>query len=376
MKKYLLFLILFIANKTFAQTENNMQKSTSGMYGKSGNSGIYIYDDGTFALFGYATLVIGKYTLNDNQINFVPDISKRVFTFLGRKNPKIKKGVKLTFSGNFLNDGPTYIKFDNDSLVPVFDEDYNAGASDYVSQLSYYPKTITLAQNTVNHLYRYNTNSISLDSNYNDLLLFYNNTISAQKPFSATFKIDNGKTVLQSRWGEFKKYEAGSDTEFETFLTNYQNQAIKDKDVRVFYFNDQLKTAKGFNHLSEEFSIFDINNYVLDEASNKFIHKDIYKKGMDYSNVIVINYHDESYILKYDNIEVNEQTLTDFGNVKVGVKALFKNADQIEKLVDDTSPKKKMSTIPVSPQKVKGQYPTKVKPVKVSTPKVRKKNLL
>lgn len=373
MKNYLLILILLTATPAFAQIENNMKKNTSGMYGQGSQGGIYVYDDGTFALFGYATLVWGKYTLTDNHINFIPDIPKQAFTVLGRKNPNIKGGVKLTFTRAFLDDGPTYLKLDNDSLMNTFEENYDGGASDYVSNLPYHPKTISLAQNTVNHLYRYNTNSFKLDSAYNDFLLFYHRTISEQRPFSATIKTEKGKTVLESHWGEFRKHESGKDTEFETFLNNYKKQALKDKDVKVFYFNDQLKTAKGFNHLSEEFSIFDINNYVLDEASNKFIRKDIYKKGTDYSNALVSDYHDESYILKYDNIDVDEQTLTDFGEVKVGTQALFKVADQNKQtdengLDENFSAPKLMQTT-----EVQGQQPTIVAPAKVEKPKLKKK---
>ncbi|RZL51242.1 MAG: hypothetical protein EOP00_00045 [Pedobacter sp.] len=348
---FTIFLLLF--STTIIAQETTMKNSISGMYGQGSQSGIYIYDDGTFALFGYATLVMGKYTLKDDQINFLPDISKQVFTVLGRKNPNIKKGVKLTFSGNFLNDGPTYIKFDNDPLINTFEEDYDGGSSEYVAELPYQPKTISLAQNTVNHLYRYNTNTFNLSENCNDFMLFYHKTISEQKPFSATLKTDNGKTILQSRWGEFIKYEIGKDTEFETFLTNYKKQAIKDKDVKVFYFNDQLKTAKGFNYLSEEFSIFDINNYVLDEASNKYIRNDIYKKGTNYSNVLVSDYHDESYILKYNNIDANEQTLTDFGKGKVGTKALFENKTRTKKSGNDSAPTKKDLAVPVPLQPLK-----------------------
>ncbi|WP_316795401.1 hypothetical protein [Pedobacter agri] len=330
MKNIIIIFLLLFSNNIIAQQTNTMKKSTSGMYGQGSQSGIYIYDDGTFALFGYATLVLGKYTLKDNQINFVPDIPKQIFTILGRKNPNIKIGVKLTFSAAFLNDGPTYIKLDNGPLINTFDEDYDGGSSDYITELPYHPKTISLAQNTVNHLFRYNTNTFNLSENNNDFMLFYHRTISEQKPFSATYKTEKGKTTLQSRWGEFRKFETNHDPEFETFLNNYRRQAVKEKDVKVFYFNDQLKTAKGFNHLSEDFSIFDINNYVLDEVTNKFIHKNIYKKGTDYSKALVSDYHDESYILKYYNIDLNEQSLTDFGKVKVGTKALFENKSPIK----------------------------------------------
>lgn len=375
MKKYLLILTLLFINKAFAQQENTMTKNTSGRYVQGSQSGIYIYDDGSFALFGYATLVLGKYTLSDNQISFIPDIPKQVFTVLGRNNPTVKSGVKLTFASGFLNDGPTYIKFDEDSLMNTFQEDYDGGEPYYVIRLAKTPKTLTLAQNTINHLYQNNTNIFNLDHHFNDFLLFYNKTTGEQKPFSAAFKTENGTTILQSRWGDFKKNETGADAELDTFISNYKKQQEKGKDAKEFYFNNELKTANGFSYLSEEFSVFDINNYILDESSNKFIRKDIYKKGTDYTNAVVADYHDESYILKYDNIKVAEQTLTDFGKVKVGPKALFKKGGQNQS--GNGSQREEKSTLPLVTEPLKTldpQYPTKVEPVKIKTPKVKKKN--
>ncbi|QDW24821.1 hypothetical protein [Pedobacter sp. KBS0701] len=375
MKKYLLILTLLLINKVFAQQENRMTKNTSGRYVQGSQNGIYIYDDGSFALFGYATLVLGKYTLSNNQINFIPDIPKQVFTVLGRKNTAVKSGVKLTFASGFLNDGPTYIKFDDDSLMNTFEEDYDGGEPYYVIELARSPKTLTLAQNTINHLYQNNTNIFNLDHHFNDFLLFHHKTVGEQKPFSATFKTENGKTILQSRWGDFKKNETGADAEFDTFISNYKKQQQKGKEAKEFYFNNELKTANGFNYLSEAFSVFDINNYILDESSNKFIRKDIYKKGTDYTNAVAADYHDESYLLKYDDIKVVEQTLTDFGKVKIGPKALFKKAGLNQN--GNGSQKEKKSTLPLITEPLKTldtQYPTKAEPVKIETPKIKKKN--
>lgn len=375
MKKYLLILTLLFINKAFAQQENRMTKNTSGRYVQGSQNGIYIYDDGSFALFGYATLVLGQYTLSDNQINFIPHIPKQVFTVLGRKNTNVKSGVKLTFTSGFLNDGPTYIKFDDDSLMNTFQEDYDGGEPYYVIKLTQSPKTLTLAQNTINHLYQNNTNIFNLDHHFNDFLLFYNKTISEQKPFSATLKTENGETILQSRWGDFRKNETGADAEFDTFISNYKKQQETGKEAKEFYFNNELKTANGFSYLSEEFSVFDISNYILDESSNKFIRKDIYKKGTDYTNAVVADYHDESYLLKYDYIKVVEQTLTDFGKVKISPKALFKKASQNQN--GNGSEREKKSTLPLIMEPLntlEPEYPTKVEPVKIKTSKAKQKN--
>jgi hypothetical protein len=323
MKKYIIIILILLVNTVFAQQEAVMDKATSGRYSQGSNGGIYAYDDGTFALFGYATLVWGNYTIDNNQINFTPTIPEQAFTILGRKNTNIKNGIRLTFSSDFINDGPTYIKYDNESLIPLSDDKFSAGYPHYTTNLDYHPATISLIYNRPNNLYQYNTNTFKLDDNYNDYLLFYNKTIREQEPFSATLINDKGKVILQSRWGNFVKQVSERDEEWEAFLTEHKKQQRKSKNATVLYFNNQLKSANGFSELSEKPSIFDINNYVLDEGSNKFIRKDIYQKGKDYNNAIVKEYHDESIILKFDNILVSQKTETDFGEVQISSKPIF-----------------------------------------------------
>ncbi|SEO85663.1 hypothetical protein SAMN05444671_1216 [Flavobacterium sp. CF108] len=323
MKKYFLIILIILTNTVFAQ-QNLMSKITSGRYTHS-SGGIYIYDDGTFVLFGYATLVLGNYTIKNNQINFTPTIPKQAFTVLGRRNMHIKKGIQLTFNSDFINDGPTYIKFDNDSLIPIACDNFSGGDAYYTANLDYYPITISLVQNRSSNLYQFNTNIFNLDSNYNEYLLFYQKTIIEQKPFSASLVTEKGEMILESHWGKFVKQINERDEEWEKFLINFKKQQELNKNTAVFYFNDQFKSANGFNQLSEEFSIFDINNYVLDDASNKFIRKDIYRKGKDYSNAVVSEYHEESIILKFENVEVSKKTETNFNEIVIGSNALFVN---------------------------------------------------
>lgn len=314
---------MILTNTLFAQRENLMSKTTSGRYSLGSNEGIYIYDDGTFALFGYATLVWGNYVITNNQINFTPTIPKQAFTILGRKNTSIKKGIRLTFESDFINDGPTYIKFDNDSLIPISSDNFSGGDSHYTTTLDYYPTTITLVQNRHSNFYQYNTNIFNLNNNYNEYLLFYHKTITEQEPFSASLLTEKGVMILKSHWGKFIKQINGKNKEWESFLINCKKQQELNKNTDVFYFNDQHKSANGFNQLSEEFSIFDINNYVLDDASNKFIRKDIYRKGKDYSNAVVSEYHEETIILKFENVEVSKKTDTNFNEIVIGSNALF-----------------------------------------------------
>jgi hypothetical protein len=74
-----IFLIL-ISNIAIAQNT----KSISGSYSQGSRGGITIYEDGTFALYGYATLVFGVYKFENEDISFTPDIPKQAFSIIGK----------------------------------------------------------------------------------------------------------------------------------------------------------------------------------------------------------------------------------------------------------------------------------------------------
>lgn len=359
-KKYIRhFVLIFIlfTQINFAQDS----KKISGSYSQGSTAGIYIYEDSTFALFGYATLVFGEYKMENNQIHFIPNIPKQAFTILGRKNKEIKdeNKVKFTFNSDFINDGPTYIDINESGFMKISDEDFNGGDPHYTIDFDKKPTTIKLALNTPNHKHNYNTNSFNFDGKYNEFLLFYNPTIAEQKPFWGNFETKEAINILECDWGTFKK-DKKEEMEMIEFLNQYKNENKKNKDQKVVYFNEQLKKATGYNHLSEQENIFNIANYIFDENSNKFIHKDIYKKEENYLNTIVEEYHNENIILQYNKIEVSNETNTDFNTVTISENALIPNniseKNEEGKMIENSNPAKAdeqypIETIPIKPKK-------------------------
>ena len=355
MKYYFLFFTMMIATNLFSQNNNAMDKPFSGRF-QGSSSGIFIYDDGTFLLFGYATLVLGKYEIKDQTIFFTPDIDKQPFTVLGRNNTLLKNETSLTFGGSFFRSGPTYIKLDDQPVQPIFTETNGSISPTYKTTISPGPKSIKLLQNSYGSYYTNNTSTFELPAEFNDYLVLYNRTISEQKPFYGVVEQKEGKSYLNCDWGTFQKVVGEGDEEWETFVTNFRKNVLQTENETDFYFNDQLKSAKGFNQLSEEFSIFDISQYTLDQASNKYILSGDYTKGNDYSNALVTDYHDESIILKYKEIAPTETSLTDFEHLKITAPPLF-SAAQMEHKYDepDLSQDKKLqkavplNTIPPPP---------------------------
>ena len=365
MRKYILFLIFIIPVIVDAQQDTLMKKPGSGRYLQGSTAGIDVYDDGTFALYGYATLLWGKYTIENNYINFVPDVPKQPFVMLGRKNTAIKKGIKLTFAGSFMRNGLTYVQFDAAEMMRVFAEGYPSGESSYTKQIDFRPETLTLAENYDRNFYQFNTNSFKLPAHFNDFLFYYAAGSSEQRPFEGSLQTISDTVVLDTRWGKFEKQTEVKDVEWDTFMKRSKKEQIQEDKNTVFYFNDQLKSATGVNYLTEEPSTFNINNYVLDPASNKFIRKDIYKKGVDYTTAKAANYHDERYMLSYERVPLTRQSATDFVKGKKIVKGLF---------VNKVSSRKKAGDEPIVVVPVTVEPPVKIIPTKANPPEAGKKN--
>ncbi len=323
MKANFLVVFLLCCNASYAQQTSSMKKETSGRYLNGSTEGIYVYDDGSFALFGYATLLLGSYTIEADRIHFTPRIPKQPFYVLGRKDMALKMGTRLWFTAEFFYDGPTFIQVNTDSVQPLFNTAFNSGESDYVIQLDEQPATITLAHNRSEQLHTFNANRFRLDSSMNDYLLFYTKTVREQAPFTVFLNIENGTRSFEYSSGLFTKEVNKVDEEWERFIDNCKQQQGETDKGTTFYFNDQLKSATGFNYSTEKPSVFDIDNYVLDTASNKWVVKSSYKKGENYLNEKVKDYHDETYILAYKKLPLKDEMNIDFRSTTISSLPLF-----------------------------------------------------
>ena len=321
------FILLFIFTNSLAQKRNLTPESFAGNYSQGSSAAIYVDKDSTFVLVGYATFVPGKYSINKNTIHFQPTIAEQTFTVLGRFNKSIKTGIKITMNADFKDDGPTYINYDEKNYSPIFEGDSQYSQSSHVLFLKTKPKSITLGEDSFRDLHRFNTNTFLLDEKFNDYIFHYRHTISEQSAFNATISTRKGKEILDTRWGEFVKSKTSTSDDMTEYIDKYK-KAPNDTESKFFYYNDQLKSANGFNQLSEETSIFNINNYILDENANKYIRKDIYDKNIDYTDAKVEDYHDESIILRYDALKVSNQKRIDYSKIKLLKPGLINVANE------------------------------------------------
>lgn len=321
MKNYSFILLLVFAN-SFAQKQNLTPESFAGNYSQGSSASIYVDKDSTFVLIGYATFVPGKYTIDKSVIHFKPNIPEQTFTVMGRLNKSIKTGIKITMNADFKDDGPTYINYDEKNFVPVFEGNSQYSQPEHVLFLKTKPGSITLGEDSFEDLHQYNANTFLLNDKFNDYIFHYSHTKSAQRAFDATISTKDGIEILETRWGEFVKTKSSEKDEMSEYIDEYRKTA-KNTTPAFFYYNDQLKTANGFNQLSEEASRFNINNYILDKNSNKYIRKDIYDKNKNYIDAVVEDYHDENVILRYEAVKVSDQKRIDFSKEKLSHPGLI-----------------------------------------------------
>lgn len=335
-------------------------KNISGSYTQGSLGGITIYEDGTFALYGYATLVLGIYKIENDEVKFIPYIPQNSFMVLGRECKEISDGnsAAFTFDGRFADDA-TYIAIDEGETKKIFSDGNTGGGAFKHLDFAKKPNLIALICGTSRIEKKNNSSMFNLEGKYNDFLLFYHRVIREELPFTAKIIQDNKKEVLVCRWGKFYKYIKGEeDQEMLEFIENYKKANDAKKNDTIFYYNEQLKTANGYNQLSERPSRFDIDNYIFDEKSNKYIHKSVYVKGNNYLQTSTNDYHNENIILKYIKINPTYKYNTDLSVTRSDMEVLFPSdmpenneEDKFFKNVENSNPTEVQEQEFIQPEK-------------------------
>ena len=259
MKPYLLpvFLFLFLFGtvlpKGNAQSTLTMNKPYSGAYSRGSTLGIYIFDDGQFALVAYATFLTGKYTLNGNAIHLKVDVPKDDFVILGRKEPLLKGKTKLTFNTAFAGT-PVFIRFDDEPLKLVFDKTTNYVRSEYTTEINQRPVKLALTVANPEKPNAPNTTVFNPPADFNDLLLLYNKPSSDPESFDGTFEKIEGEMALKMNGDVLERNM--DDTEMFQIVRRALAGREGKSDDSSLYFNDQLKSANGHDELSEDSSTF------------------------------------------------------------------------------------------------------------------------
>lgn len=274
---------LLLATASMAQ--NPRYQQYTGRYG--GNSGICLFADGKFMLYGYATTVFGKYLFEKDYLLFYPD-QPSLFTVYAHRNPTLRDSTRINFV--HFQDGQTWVQFDKAAALRVFNEDANCFDAPFVYQHPQPIQTFSLMtavedrQGSKTTVWQYNNKD-----GCNDFVFIYNKPKQVYENFSAhmegnAIKLSNTSEAFtkapldeeeRKQWQEILQWKE------QYFATQAEEQDI------VF-------ANKHYNSF-----LPDLKNYNYEQASALYIAKnaadnEAYFRGNQYK--------DDRYLRKYTKL--------------------------------------------------------------------------
>jgi|GEM_PF-6951545 len=169
MKQYRLSLLCYLTLLVGVAQAQPPANHHVGHYGNS--DGVCLFEDGKFLLYGYATAIFGRYTINDSKIQFYPD-RRDQFEAYGTKNQEIEANQsRFRFMG--FEEGDTFVQFDQDSTFRVFNTDANCFSYPYTTTRTQPTKDIALLLQS-EEAESFQTFYFANSTGYNDVVLVYN----------------------------------------------------------------------------------------------------------------------------------------------------------------------------------------------------------
>lgn len=316
MKKYiLLYTIFFFSMNTFAQNQHDPRyQQYAGKYGS--NSGIYLFDDGQFMMFGYATMVFGTYLFEKDYLLFTTD-KPALFEVYAHSNPSHGDSVRINFTR--FQEGNNFVQFDNNTPQRVFNQHANCFDPPYVYEAAKVPHTFTLAallpeggegKEAPNTFWSY-----QVEKGLNDFVFVHNPPKRVYEDFGGMLvKTEDGDALVLSNYGGRNGYPKNTEM-------NKEDQAWV-LSIKKEY-NDAKKEDKGIAYGNKHYHFFpeaDLSTYTFDAASNQYISKQA-TENEDYyrSN----QYNDDRYLRKYVKLQPATMRKEGFNTDNVAAGSIF-----------------------------------------------------
>lgn len=269
MKYMLLMIILFSSNiQMYAQHTpyepkgENWPKEIAGQYGNM--DGIALFDDGTFILYGYATIVLGKYEKEKTYLKFTTEKLDTILVF-GHKNPALVGKSTMVFSG--FENGSNFIQFDSEMPQRVFNENANCFDSPFIFDAPEVPSKVNIITVSDRDDQHASSWTFSNDHQYNEFVFIHNQPKRAYEDFFGGFYQDEGgKLNIQlSHYGGEKGYK-------RRFENDENEQWPEILELRSGFeqmndFQDDYFVNPGYS----TFSAIDLSQYTFNESSNEFL---------------------------------------------------------------------------------------------------------
>lgn len=310
--------MLLMADMGMAQTDKERYKQLSGRYGNT--DGIFLFDDGSFMLYGYATMVPGKYVFEKEMLHFYPD-RPELFELYATQNKSIGYGTRMNFLG--FEEGKTYIRFNRDSARRVFNDLANCFSAPYVYEKEQVPGQITLSHVRESEWEETGAGTASsvfdIEKGWNDFILIYNEPQRYYEPFVAIVEKSGDKQILklsenfgdrgiakqvmdedeQKQWQEILAMKA----EYSLMQTARQKEIFANRHYKIFYQADSPA-------------------YSYDKNTNRYISKWAKDNEEYYRNN---QYNDDRYLYKYSKLAPVKIT-TDSPGKDIAAGSIFYSA--------------------------------------------------
>lgn len=270
MKQVLLLISLFtMASESYTQnTAWERYRQHAGRYG--GTSGICLFDDGRFMLYGYATAVFGSYSFKEgNNLQFIPD-KPELFEVYAHYNRMLGDSTRINFAG--FEEGKTFVQFNEGKRQRVFNEGANCFDAPFVYQaaqkltrftLSFVSENAWWDQNNPNSSWSY-----AFNNNYNDFILVFYKPKREYQDFEARLTVKAGKTLIQlSNYG-------GE----EGFIKQIPDKEEQKQWLDILEWKKQndesRRTTVNAIFANKHYRLFpppDSSNYIFNDAANEYI---------------------------------------------------------------------------------------------------------
>lgn len=251
----------------YIATGKDRSKTISGQYGDL--SGICLFEDGKFMLYGYATMVFGSYVFEKDYLLFYPDQLPQ-FQLYACHNPTLGDEVSVNFRG--FEEGKAFVQFGDDSMKPVFNDGANCFDFPYIYEQSHpMPQLKFTVQyegfdaGPVYQTFRYQN-----DQRFNDFIAIYNKPQRARANFGAYLYLTEDKklAISLSNYGGRKG-----------FLRENQADPTQKRWLEILAMKNEYDRAGSivptaiFSNAAYNISYPELEEYNFDKATNQYISK-------------------------------------------------------------------------------------------------------
>jgi hypothetical protein len=280
--------------------QNSMYKKYAGRYGST--SGISLFADGTYLLYGYATAVFGTYKIEKDRLLFTAD-GQDLFEVFASRNPSIGDSTRIDFKG-FDRGSRTFVELDGFGFKPVFNENANCFGAPFVHQqagvmnsftLAAIPSELNQGNARGNTAWKYE----NVDG-YNDFIFVYNRAERASEDFVAIIeKMEDGDVIKLSNYG--------GDGGFLKVLDEEEQGQWKEMLEWKKQYDEEKKLVQNEVFANQHYRMFpmpETSQYNFDKQLNVYKAINASQLAEDYKRD---QYNDPRFIRKYKRVTVQSK---------------------------------------------------------------------